>query len=201
MKWADFAPYVLPHVMGCPIPVLEHHARQAAIMFCRKTLCHRIDVDSVTLAGSIADVSAPVGLRIVKIKSLTVDGREWNLFDASRGMKLERQDAPGEYAYSKDNRTLFIHPAPDAGAEIVVDAAVCPSEDSTDLDDRIADSYAGQIGHGIVARIALLPRQEFSDTNVALAHAGLFKSAMDTTAMQVARGWVNQKMPSFVDYK
>ena len=42
MKWEDFGPFVLPYVVGCPLPTMVHHVRLAANEFCKRTKCCRI---------------------------------------------------------------------------------------------------------------------------------------------------------------
>ena len=51
MKWSDFGPYVLPHVIGCPDPTMEQHVRLAAIEFFRRTLSWREVLDAVLTDG------------------------------------------------------------------------------------------------------------------------------------------------------
>ena len=48
MKWEDFGPFVLPYVVGCPLPTMVHHVRLAAIEFCKRTKCWARNLEPVT---------------------------------------------------------------------------------------------------------------------------------------------------------
>ena len=65
MKWSDFSPYVLPHVIGCPDPTMEQHVRLAAIEFFRRTLSWREVLDSVLTDGTErVELEAPTGAQV-----------------------------------------------------------------------------------------------------------------------------------------
>ena len=53
MKALDqFHPFILPDVMGCPVPTMNHHLLLAAREFCQKTKAWSVWLDSVTATGT-----------------------------------------------------------------------------------------------------------------------------------------------------
>lgn len=199
MQWADFGPYVLPYVIGCPEPVMQHHARLTAIDFCRRTLCDTRVLDPVVTDGSASvEMEADTGLSIVKVKKVTVQGREFQLVTPSLGQELQAADSQQEFCYTLDNKVLVVSPVQEAGLEVVVTAALAPTLKATRLDPSIANEYAQDIAHGIVSAIMRLPGQAFTGNNTALAiQQAAYADRVSTVAAKVARGTAGAKMRHF----
>ena len=93
MIWSDFYSWVLPSVPGCPNPTLDLHIRQAAIEFCRRTLCLVRTLDPVEANGM--DIRFDLDLlsqtQAVKLMAVAVNGLEYLLVDTQRGLQLVRQ--------------------------------------------------------------------------------------------------------------
>lgn len=191
MLWRAFSPYVLPFVVGCPIPTLEHHARLAAIDWCRRTLVLQRDLDPVLADGSTHAVAieAPAGYTTIRALAVAVDGTERELVTPRIGQQFSRSNHPGDFVWTGDNLTLQVYPLEKAGAEVVVTVALMPSlEDSPGLDDDVAMEYADDISLGIIARIARVPKQEFSDLGLSVDHQARYEARRSTVAAKVARG-------------
>lgn len=191
MLWRDFEPYVLPYVIGCPMPVLEHHARLTAIDWCRKTLCMTRELAPVLTDGISNDVAitAPSEMQIVRPVDVAVGGREFSLTDPLYGKRLARNQGQHEYCFTADNATLSVFPLQAEDLEVVITAALIPAlGTSTGLDDDIAMEHADDIAKGIAAAILKLPRQEFSDANLGLLMESEYKARRTTIAAKYSRG-------------
>lgn len=189
MKWRDFAPYVMPHVIGCPMPVLEHHARMTAIDWCRKTLCLSKDLDPVLSDGltHVVPITPPAGYTTVRVLAVGVDDKERDLVTPRDGQKFVRSQHPGDFCFTTDSLTLNVHPLEAAGVPVVVTAALMPAMvTSTELDDDVAIQYAGDIAHGVIAAIKRLP--DFADANGAMTEQTIYQGARSTVAAKVMRG-------------
>lgn len=203
MLWRDFEPYVLPYVIGCPLPVLEHHARLTAIDWCRKTLCMTRELDPELTSGTSheVDIAPPTGLQIVRPIDVAVGGREFSLTDPLYGKRLARNQGQHEYCFTADNATLSVFPLQAAGVPVVITAALMPAlRTSTGLDDDIALEHADDIAKGIAAAILKLPRQEFSDANLGLMMEAEYKARRTTIAAKYSRGIAAGKTRSKPQY-
>ena len=69
-------PYVAPNVMGCPIPVMEHHVRLSAIDFCNKTRWHEDECIAVNIGLGRVLLQPDAGLEIANISRVYADGLE-----------------------------------------------------------------------------------------------------------------------------
>ena len=79
MKWEDFGPFVLPYVVGCPLPTMVHHVRLAAIEFCKRTKCWARNLEPVTAFDPHVVEIEPdsTNARILAIEGVAVDGVDW----------------------------------------------------------------------------------------------------------------------------
>jgi len=201
MKWSDFGPYVMPHVIGCPEPMLVQHARMAAIEFCRRTLCDQRLLEDVQSDGTpIIELLPPVGTQLVKIKSVKADGREWPIVDPIYGTELSWSESPQDFCYTQDNKTLMLYPEQPSGTPVDVVAALMPSIDAAFFDDNVAKQHLYDIVPGVIASIKKVPGQPFSDLNAAAVHQAQFESRIRTIAAKTGRGHAAAKMRSHVTY-
>jgi hypothetical protein len=195
MLWRDFAPFVLPYVPGCPVPVLEHHARIVSIDWCRKTLCHLREMESIPGGGTtFLEMYPPNGTQIIKIKAVDVGGVDWPLTDSIRGAKMARGQHPGYFAYTEDNITLRVYPALIGTQAVTVTAALAPTITANKLDDVVASQYLQDIAHGVIASLMMAPGQSFSSPQDAMIHSARYEALKVSAAGKVMRGMANVKM-------
>lgn len=185
MQWSDFGPYVHPFVIGCPEPVMHHHARLAAIDFCRKTLCWTKRLDLITTDGfAEVEIEPELQARIVKAKQVLVGGRMWPLVTAENGIAMAAEDTLEEFAFTEGGQSLFIHPIQKAGTTVQVRAAMAPTLTAKTLHADL-DEYAEDIAHGAVARIMRVPTLANADHAI---HEAMFRDRIKTIAAKVGRG-------------
>lgn len=200
--WIDFYGYVRPSVSGCPIPTLDIYIRQAAIEFCRRTLCDVQTLDDVTTNGKELQVELdlPSETQIIKITGVAVNGRNYALVDAQRGLKLRRNASTQEFAFTGDLLTLDVNPFRSKGDVITVDAALAPTVTASGVSDAIASRYMQEIATGALSALQWLPGMSWSDPKAAMANKAMFSQRIDSVAMFVSRGQLNAKMQSSKTY-
>lgn len=197
MKWSDFGPYVLPHVIGCPDPTMEQHVRLAAIEFFRRTLSWREVLDAVLTDGTErVELEFPSGAQVIKIKSVEVAGREIPLVETSHGLELSRSSPGSEFSFTLDGRVLLVYPLQAAGVPVVVEAAFAPSITSTTLQDALAYQHMQDIAQGAIASLKRVPNQTFSDLAGSPMHQAMFEARVSTIAAKHSRGVLAAKMRS-----
>lgn len=202
MLWREFAPYVMPYVIGCPMPVMEHHARLVAIDWCRRTFCHTVDLDPVPCDGSALVLMEPLPqTEIIKVLSVAVAGKDWTLVDPRKGQQHVRSEDPGDFCFTQDNKNLSIYPVQENATEVIVTAALMPTfTDSEGLDQDPASQYMDDIAKGIIASIMRLPKQDYSDPAGAMLHQSMYEARRSTVAAKVSRGLSAAKMRNFTTY-
>jgi len=197
MKWSDFGPYVLPYVVGVPEPLLELHARLAAIEFCRRTLCYTRTLDAVTTDGTpIVELESLPSTQIIKIKAVEVNGKSHPLVEPQQGLEFVRSASPLEFCFTQENLFLHVYPVQEAGVSVVVDAALAPTLRSTDFSDEVANPYLQDIAFGVIASLQRVPGQPFSDLNASALHTMQFERRIGVVAGKMSRGLLSSKMRS-----
>lgn len=200
MQWRDFAPFVMPYVVGCPMPTLEHHAMLTSNDWFRRTLCLKMDLDPEfsTGASNAIDIVPPSRqLAVVRVLSVQVGDCERELLTMRDGQRFVRSQHPGAFCFAIDSRTLMVYPLEPAGVPVIVTAALAPAVALAEgVDDDIATEHMGDIAQGIIASIKMLPGQGFSDSQGAIAHRALYEDRIRTIAAKVARGESAAKLRS-----
>lgn len=191
MQWSDFAPYVLPYVVGCPEPVLIHNARLTAIEWARKTQCWTALLEPVQANGldTLIELEIDKHTRINRVLAVTVGGLTWPILEPDEGhQRLTRQGASDPFAFvDADDDTMHVSPVQDRGARVQVRASLMPSLDAPALPQALA-GYAQDMAHGMVEKIMLLPEQTFSNPAHAALHGQRFRDRVQTIAAKVSRG-------------
>ena len=202
MNWDGFYPYVLPSVIGCPNPTVDHHIRQAAIEFCRRTLCYTVTLDPITADGVSFkfDLDLPSQTQPVKIMAAEVAGRDYPVVDTQRGLQLVRQDSVADFCFTQDKKTLNVHPLRTKGESVVVDMALMPTQTATSIADDVAVPYMQEIAYGAIASLQMLPGQAWTDPGMASANKTLFNQRIATVSMHFARGQAAAKLRGFKTY-
>ncbi|MDV7393093.1 hypothetical protein RZS08_17100, partial [Arthrospira platensis SPKY1] len=162
--------------------------RFAAIDFCRRTHCHIRTLEAVPANGQTHEIEleAPTrDLQITKVYAASVGGRPWPLASTSMGLAMARTQSTEDFAFTQDNQMLLVYPLQPQGILVQVDAALIPSATSTKLDPEVASVHADDIAHGIIARLQSIPKQDFTDLNLAAINQQRFKDRIATVAMKV----------------
>ena len=190
MIWSDFYPWVLPSVPGCPNPTLDLHIRQAAIEFCRRTLCWVRTLDPVEANGMDIrfDLDLPSQTQAVKLMAVAVNGMQYLLVDTQRGLQLVRQGGGADFSFTQDKLTLDVHPLRQRGDSIEVDMALAPSFNASSIETDVASPHTQEIAQGALATLQMMAGVAWSDPGLAAANKALFNQRVATVTMHFARG-------------
>lgn len=201
MQWSEFGPYVLPHVIGVPEPLLWLHARLASIEFCRRTLCDTLTLDLVNTDGTTSvELDLPPETQIIKIKAVEVDGRDWHLVSPQHGNELVRSQTGDRFCFLANDLTLSVHPAQPRKTAVTADVALAPSIEAEGLRDVVASQYIQDIAHGVISSLKRMSNVQWSDQVGAAVEKSDFNSRITATAAKVGRGHMAVKMRNRVTY-
>ncbi|MEI6601774.1 MAG: hypothetical protein WCN21_14925 [Comamonadaceae bacterium] len=202
MIWSDFYSWVLSSVPGCPNPTLDLHIRQAAIDFCRRTLCWVRTLDPVEANGMDIrfDLDLPSQTQAVKLMAVAVNGLQYLLVDTQRGLQLVRQGSGADFSFTQDKLTLDVHPLRQRGDSIEVDMALAPSFNASGIETDVASPHTQEIAQGALATLQMMVGVAWSDPGLAGANRVLFNQRVATVAMHFARGQGAAKLVSSRTY-
>ena len=187
-------PYVLPNVMGCPIPVMEHHVRLSAIDFCNKTRWHEDECIAVNIGLGRVLLQPDTGLEIISISKVYVDGRE--VRNKTKQL-LDSGSTENFYVVVSDGE-LAINPTPVTDVPVRVVVALRPTMDATTISDELNEWRDG-IASGAIARIAALPGQAFTNADMSGYHRDQFDEAVKTAKVKKYMGSSEAPQKRFAD--
>lgn len=182
--------FVLPYVMGCPVPVMDHNIRLAAIEFCNKTRWHqeKIGVAKVGTLTGIYELDLDDGLEVSRIASVSVNGSTpYEVKTKAEGLELIEAQSIERFFFVIDALQIHINPAPEEADRIHVLAALRPTITATSLSDYLSEWREGIAG-GAIGRIAALPKQAFTDTDLAAYQKGIFREAVQSALIKQGFG-------------
>lgn len=176
MIWSDLFPRILPHVPGCPEPLVEDVVRQTAIAFCRETKVWEEQLENVYPVAGITKyaLNLPDETSVLSIAS-AVQGKT----STDEGESL----TPTLNVFNA--LTFDSSMSPDNGP-IEVRAILKPSEDSSGMPDRIGYGYDTAIIHGAIASLVVMPKKDWSAPELAGFHQGIYKSELTEARLERA---------------
>lgn len=186
--WADFYPFVRPHVQGCPNPLLDQQLRLAAREFCEGSRVWKEWSDTVTADGTTNRFEFDIasGQDLVKVCRCLVNGKDWSI-KASRDLPQDWETASTglfETLVFLNDSEYMLFGAPASGDEIRLEIALEPALDGTGVDDAVHKAWADAIGFGAVARLLATPKKPWSEPGAAPYYRGLFTDAMHKASNQ-----------------
>jgi hypothetical protein len=173
---ADFMPYILPLVPGCPAPLAEMTLRGVAIDFCTYAPVAQQVLDPVDVYAGQAqyDIDVPYGANVTLILEAYYDGQRMQVIRQDDDVR-EGGTAPFALRQAADNTfTLYPTPTVDQDGVIVLRVATRPTMLAATLDDVLLADYAYEIGSGAVARLMLMPNQLFSNPQLAPTYQTIY---------------------------
>lgn len=184
--WQLFYPYVLPDVIGCPNPVVDHALVRAARDFFERTRAWTAWQDPVSTSVGTIDYEfelAP-GVEIAKVLKATLNGADLSIIAENDLGSTWRTGATGlSGLVTADRRNFSLLPARAAGLQIFTFCALKPSNDATGIDDIQFSQYVEEIANGAKARLLASPKKEYSDINAAM----MFQDQFDKSCGSIAR--------------
>lgn len=197
MKLLDeFLPQILTYAPGCPVPVAFDHIRSAAQRLCERARIWR-ESDRITVSADESIIVVPDGAVLYEIERAYFNGMPLDPVSVSDLDRLcpgwQRGAADGRVGMPRwitqmEPNSIRVLPFPVDGGDLDVSLFVKPSEDCEELPDFFADQYRRVIADGALSEILVLPKQNFSDANLAGFFASRFERELDRLSTMNLRG-------------
>ena len=182
--WSTFYPDVLIHVQGCPLPLVDHHLRAAAIDLCKRSKRLKFDMPAFdTEADTPTYALAPGdGMETVSILDASVGGKP---IDPATRAELATGDdwatetgEPSKYLMDGDDETVRLWKVPDGVYSVALTLAIRPSEAATGIEEWFADRYRRTIARGALAELLAITKKPWTDLDAAGFRAQQFETGV-----------------------
>ena len=192
--WSYFYPKVLPHVIGCPLPLVDLELRTAARHFFERTRAWRQWLDPITALDSVRQyiLVLPAGTEAVRVEQATKDANPMPVEGYLQMHKDPARHATTSAGLSSPDRaSIWLARDPTAGAQIQVQLSLRPSDAADGLPDHLAAQYDQAIADGALAALRDLDAQPWANPQAAMKRRLAFDQAIDTTSALVFRSHTN----------
>ena len=173
MRLLDAAPWVLPHVIGCPDPVLEHHLRASTQRLCAQAgvWMETDDGQPVTASTPEYDIELPSrDAALIRIRTAWLDGAPLQHCRADDMQTLAQGPARG-FLHRAGSLTLHLIGQPANGQTLQIRTVLTPAHTARTIPDGLAEQHMAAIAAGAISSLMLLPGQTWSNPALGVAHA------------------------------
>ena len=207
------------HVVGCPIPLIVQHVRDAAIRVCERALVWRYDQGAFALTPGIYHYAflKPEDTRVHAVMLATMNGSPLEILTLDDATKLypdwpvvsttpaaiEENGSEPRSVTQIDAQNFVVLPAPDAAQSYSVRMvyALKPSRSALEMDESVFDEYETAILHGALQTLFAIPAVQWSDKAMTTYHAKQFMFTLNEARAQanlgVFRGSLSVRFPPF----
>ena len=189
--WSAFYDLAVPDLPGCPLTVLDVALREAAIVFCERSMAWRYDHDDIAVVAGTAsyDFVPPAGAVVHTVRYATYNDEEIAVNVGESDIWIQDwRNASGTPKYLLGGESsLTLVPNPDVDGTLTLKVTLKPSSDATGIDDAIYRDYRQTIVHGALSRLMISPKKPYTDTNLATYHHQLFIIEMGGAGIKTAR--------------
>lgn len=191
--WADFHPYVLPDVPGCPEPLLDQALRETAREFCTRTKVWTEWRDPFSASGNqrVFEFDADAGSEVVAAVSASVNGEPYSVFGSHKlpaGWQDEANGCVKDHTLIHINSKEFVlYPKPNAGESIVIELALRPTMTATGVGDVVFEEFTESIAWGTKYRLWTKPGRPWTNPQSAVQAKVEYESGVHAAANQAWR--------------
>lgn len=196
MTYDDVLPYFVTDVLGAPEPTMLQHVQLAAEEFFRRTLLWQQPLDPIRIreGARTYEVELDNGVVLNKLLVAFADDRQLALCERTTAKRLLANNDACWFAYT-DSPTA-IGTSDLGGSQILkVEASLKPSITATSIPDEYAE-YASDIALGAAARTLMVPRQVWTNPQLAAIKAQEFNARLGVIALQQAKGFSRARLRS-----
>jgi hypothetical protein len=197
VAYSAFYPFLIPLVPHVADPVAEHAVRNACIDFCMDTLIWRTPIDPISTQKNEPSyqLDVPTGATLAHVVDLYYDGRRLgkkSISEISGSFSydwMQREGTPTVFTMFNPNEVrLVLTPDKSVKDGLTGILAFAPKRNSTQIVDYIFEDYADEIVHGAMARLLMIPNQQWTDMKVGLGYQKQFTSDKANVRAHVNQG-------------
>jgi hypothetical protein len=204
--WSAWFPDLMPHLPGCPAPIVEHELKRAAQRFFEHTRAWRVMIDPIAVAagpGELDIVPDDPQQELVRIEEAWLDGKGLDpetvdsLEKEFGGDWISRTGTPNAYwLQGPEEFRLFPKPVSAAATGLTCRLSVKPSESASGIPDNLARKYRNQILTGAKSLLMLYLDKPWTNVEMGAALGASFQDMSDTVKTQVAKGFGRGRISS-----
>lgn len=188
-------PEVLPHVSGCPLPVVDDAILKAVIDFCNRSKAYRFSPALITVVASTANYAVadlPTNTVIAWLLAAELDDVPLDLPDAgSVPQYWATETGAPSAAIVTDETHVGLRMVPDEAGSLAVRLALRPALTATAYPDEFHNLYQEKIAAGALAKLYAQPNKPWSNPGLVADCRDRFDSCILDAEFRADRGSAN----------
>jgi hypothetical protein len=208
VPFSELYPDIMPHVPGCPIPIVDWEIRRVAQDFMQRTKAMQVKIENLIFAagdptllieaneaefdffGIIRDTFTYDGVTIYPV---TVQQLGTSYYHDWKNMI----GVPSHYFMATPNEiTLWPTPATDSAIGASFYMAITPKENATTLPTEFVKKYRQALFVGVRGRLMSYPEKPWTNMDGAAGYGQAYQGLVDSAAANVAKGHVASSLSS-----
>lgn len=204
--WSAWLPDVLPHVAGCPVPIVEHELRRTSQDFFTRSRAWQVTLAPVAVsAGDDFVIITPTDLEqeMVRIERAWYDGKQLEVYTAeqlddafSDDWETHTGSPSAVIQFTPGSLRLYPIPTADAAEGLKARISVRPSEASTGLPDEMYVKYRDAIKFGARGSIQLYPAKQWTNLDQAAVNGNNYNTLTNRAAANAAQSFGGGRISS-----
>jgi len=192
-SYSDFTPSILPYVPGCPDMTVERYLARVVTDFFERTQAWQVNLVGGTTNTPFVVLTSgiPVDCRLTHCYELRYQDSPLdpstvqNMF---RSYPSEGSGNPRLFVMRDDDALVVLpYPADVTAGEYAGRGAVTPKLENTALPDLLYDKYEEALVFGTLARLQMMPQQDWTNVKLAGANMSLYEGLLLTHKRQLRR--------------
>lgn len=185
-------PKVQPHVIGCPLPMIDDAILQTVIEFCNRSRAYRFTPAQITVVASTANYAVsdlPTNMAIAWLLAAELDEVPISTPDpGSVPVLWETEEGSPSAVVRYSDTQVGLRKVPDEAGTLDLRLALRPSQSATAYPDEFHSLYQDQIAAGVLAKLYAQPRKEWSTPDLVNDCRNQFEQAIYAAEYRADRG-------------
>ena len=200
--WDAWYDDVATEVHGAPLALVNHHIKRAAIEFCKRSWAWVVDQGPISVASGANeyDWEPPTNTQIARVIQAWLDKRP--LTPKTRGELSQmfgdymRVTGPAQFFIQDVPKSFVLVPKPNSSSSdgVTAKVAIAPTITATGVDSLMFDRYHDAITKGALARLMLLSKKPWSDSDHGTRMMSEFNEEIAETKTQVIRSYSGARL-------
>lgn len=193
----DLFPFIQPAITSCPNGVVRSAILRAAIQFCKDSLAWSEWQDMIPVSNTIHtfEIDLPAkDCHLVAVREIWASNRELtpkNMAEIARMMPDWQTSQGDPQYYNQPSATeVRLFPIPvnqQVGTMVTIRAAFAPTVAATTLHPDLVNLYFEAITHGATYLLMSMPKQPWTDIQLADFHRNAFLTEIDKTKIEMLK--------------
>lgn len=171
-----FVPDILLECEGCSNLVAKNFIKSVIQDFCENTHAYIVNLDTLFIFSGIRqyELSAPSNSIIIGIESVDRDNNAFR-------------------NYTYDHVTFELDSVPNEDFQLKIKAAIKPTPNVTEVEDRFYNIYSAAIVAGVKARLMMQPAKPWSNPSLGMKYQADYENYVSKAKISINKSASKQK--------